>query len=134
MTGPLNVTNLTNKIRLIVAEDSQGTRHNLINLLGFESDIAVIGSAATGKQAMELALTLRPDVVLMDINLPEIDGLTVTKQIRTIAPAISIIIMSVQDEDRYYRLAMQAGAHAFLVKPFSGDELVSAIRSAAAKG
>jgi pilus assembly protein CpaE len=133
MTGPLVVSNLENKIRLLVAEDSRGTRHNLINLLGFEPDVAVIGSAGTGRQAVDLAFQLRPDVILMDINLPEIDGLTATKEIRMRLPTTAVIIMSVQDEDSYYRRAIQAGAHAFLVKPFSGDELISAIRSAAGK-
>jgi pilus assembly protein CpaE len=133
MTGPLNITDTANKIRLVVAEDSRGTRHNLINLLGFENDIAVIGSAGTGRQAIDLAFQLRPDVILMDINLPEVDGLTATREIRTRLPSIAIIIMSVQDEDSYYRRAIQSGAFAFLVKPFSGDELVNAIRKAAGK-
>jgi pilus assembly protein CpaE len=131
MSGPLNTSNLGNKIKILVAEDSKGTRHNLINLLGFEDDIAVIGSAGTGKQAVDLAFQLRPDVILMDINLPEMDGLTATRQIRTRIPSIAVIIMSVQDEESYHHRALQSGASSFLVKPFSGEELVNAIHYAA---
>lgn len=123
----------TNKIRLLVAEDSQGTRHNLINLLSFEKDIEVVGAVGRGMQAIEMATQLQPDVVLMDINLPDIDGLTATTRIRTILPHTSVIIMSVQDEDSYQRRATTAGAAAFLVKPFTGDDLVATIRTAAGR-
>ncbi len=121
------------KIRLLVAEDSQGTRHNLINLLGFEDDIEVVAAVGRAGQAITLAEQLHPDVVLMDINLPDLDGLTATMRIRTSLPGTSIIIMSVQDEDSYLKRALQAGASAFLVKPFSGDELVATIRNAVAR-
>ena len=131
MSGPLLVSNLANKICLLIAEDSQGTRHNLLNLLSLEPDIAVVGTAGNGKQAIELAFQLRPDVILMDINLPEIDGITATTQIRSRLPATAVVIMSIQDEESYFRRATQAGAHSFLVKPFSGDELMHAIYSAA---
>ena len=121
----------TNRIRLLVAEDSQGTRHNLINLLGFEKDIEVVAAVGRGMQAIEMAAELRPQVILMDINLPDLDGLTATTRIRATLPNIAIIIMSVQDEESYLRRALQAGAAAFLVKPFSGDDLVATIRNAA---
>ncbi|HEX2913955.1 MAG TPA: response regulator transcription factor [Chloroflexia bacterium] len=121
------------KIRLLVAEDSQGTRHNLINLLGFEKDIEVVGAVGRALQAIEMANQLRPHVVLMDINLPDLDGLTATMRIRASIPGIAVIIMSVQDEESYMRRALQAGASAFLVKPFSGDELVETIRKVAGR-
>lgn len=133
MTGPLNVTGQANKIRLLLAEDSQGTRHNLMNLLSFEPDIAVIGSAGNGKQAIDLAIQLQPDVILMDINLPVIDGITATRHIRSHFPNIAVIMMSVQDEESYFRRASQAGAYAFLIKPFSADELVDTIHNVARK-
>ena len=69
----------------------------------------------------------------MDINLPDIDGLTATTRIRTILPHTSVVIMSVQDEDSYQRRAITAGAAAFLVKPFTGDDLVATIRTAAGR-
>jgi pilus assembly protein CpaE len=124
-------TEFARKIRLLVAEDSQGTRHNLINLLSFEKDIEVVGAVGRATQAIELAMQLQPDVVLMDINLPDLDGLTATTRIRTMLTRTSVIIMSVQDEESYLRRALQAGAVAFLVKPFTGEDLVNTIRSAA---
>ncbi len=135
MQGSLSSSsnNPPSKIRLIVAEDSQGTRHNLINLLGFEKDIEVIGAVGRALQAIEMAAQLQPHVVLMDINLPDLDGLTATTRIRTILPRTAVIIMSVQDEEIYQRRALQAGASAFLTKPFSGDDLISTIRTAAAR-
>jgi pilus assembly protein CpaE len=123
--------NFPGKIRLLVAEDSQGTRHNLINLLGFEKDIEVVGAVGRALQAIEMASQLKPNVVLMDINLPDLDGLTATTRIRSLLPQTAVIIMSVQDEDIYQRRALQAGAAAFLTKPFSGDDLIDTIRNAA---
>lgn len=121
------------KIRLLIAEDSQGTRHNLINLLAFEKDIEVVGSVGRAGQAIELARQLYPDVVLMDINLPDKDGLSATSQILDISPIISVVIMSVQDEESYKRRALQAGAFAFVVKPFDVDNLFKTIRLAAGR-
>ena len=123
--------NFPGKIRLLVAEDSQGTRHNLINLLGFEKDIEVVGAVGRALQAIEMCTQLKPHVVLMDINLPDLDGLTATSRIRNLLPQTAVIIMSVQDEDVYQRRALQAGASAFLTKPFSGDDLIDTIRNAA---
>ncbi len=135
MFGPLTTSsnNSPDKIRLIVAEDSQGTRHNLINLLGFEKDIEVVGAVGRALQAIEMATQLHPHVILMDINLPDLDGLTATSRIRTLLPQTAVIVMSVQDEPVYQRRALQAGASAFLTKPFSGDDLISTIRNAAGR-
>lgn len=123
----------SSRIRLLIAEDSQGTRHNLINLLAFEKDIEVVGSVGRATQAIELARQLYPDVVLMDINLPDKDGLSATTQILDISPIISVVIMSVQDEESYKRRALQAGAFAFVVKPFDIDSLFRTIRRAAGR-
>ncbi len=132
MTQP-NLNN-TAKIRLLLAEDSAGTRHNLINLLGFEPDIEIIGAVGTARQAIDMAIQLQPAVILMDINLPDMDGLTATGNILRLVQRVSIIIMSVHDEEAYQRRALAAGATAFLIKPFSGDELVSTIRNAVGQG
>src|SRR5438552_11478544 len=96
---------MTRKIKLLVAEDSQGTRHNLINLLGFEKDVEVVGAVGRAMEAIERASQLQPDVVLMDINLPDLDGLTATMRIRANLPKTAVIIMSVQDEETYLRRA-----------------------------
>ena len=128
MPNPFFPTNNSPKIRLVVAEDSQGTRHNLINLLGFEPDIEVVGAVGWAQQALALVARLHPALVLMDINLPDMDGLEATRRIKTAFPQIKVIVMSVHDEDSYYRQAQEAGAVAYLVKPFTGDELVAVIR------
>jgi pilus assembly protein CpaE len=123
----------TPKIRLLVAEDSAGTRHNLINMLGFEPDIEIIGAVGSARQAIDLAIQAQPQVVLMDINLPDMDGLTATGNILRLVPRVTIIIMSVHDEIAYQRRALAAGASAFLVKPFSSEELVATIRDLVSK-
>lgn len=123
--------NTTPKIRLLVAEDSASTRHNLINMLGFEPDIEVVGAASSARQAIDQIIQLKPAVVLMDINLPDMDGLTATTYILRMLPQLAIIIMSVHDEDAYQKRALAAGASAFLVKPFSSDDLVDIIRKLA---
>ncbi len=126
--------NTSPKIRLLVAEDSPNTRHNLTNILQLEPDIELVGSVGGARQAIELAAQLRPGVILMDINLPDMDGLTATQHILRLIPGVSVIIMSVHDEAVYQRRALEAGAKAFLTKPFSGDDLMAAIRNSLPRG
>src|SRR6266536_5665941 len=116
------------KIRVLIVDDIQDTRDNLTKLLGFESDLAVVGTAASGQEAITLAKKEKPDVILMDINMPDMDGITATEIISNTVPESPIIMMSVQGEQDYLRRSMLAGAREFLVKPFSADELVNAIR------
>jgi pilus assembly protein CpaE len=116
------------KIRILVVDDIAETRENLAKLISFESDMEVAGSAEGGRQAIELAKKLRPDAILMDINMPDMDGITATEIIANTVPESPIIMMSVQGEQDYLRRSMLAGAREFLVKPFSADELVRAIR------
>ncbi|MBN1178292.1 MAG: response regulator [Anaerolineae bacterium] len=118
----------TETIRVLIVDDVAETRENLRKLLSFDPDIEVIGTAATGEQGIQLARELRPHVILMDINLPGIDGISATQKIVNEMPAAQIIILSVQSESGYMRKAMAAGARDFLVKPPSGDELVGTIR------
>ncbi|MBN1953777.1 MAG: response regulator [Anaerolineae bacterium] len=116
------------KIRVLIVDDIPETRENLRKLLSFDPDIEVVGAAATGEDGVQLARETKPDIVLMDINLPGIDGITATEQIKQRVPSAQIIILSVQGETGYMRRAMAAGARDFLVKPPSGDELMSTIR------
>jgi pilus assembly protein CpaE len=116
------------KIRLLVVDDIVETRNNLINLLYFEKDIEVIGSATRGQEGIDLAKKLQPDIVLMDINMPDMDGITATERIMQQVSGVSVIMMSVQGEQDYLRRAMRAGAREFLVKPFTSEELTSGIR------
>jgi pilus assembly protein CpaE len=116
------------KIGVLIVDDIADTRENLSKLLMFERDIEVIGTAASGPEAIETSRKLMPDVVLMDINMPEMDGIKAAELLSTELPGIGIIMMSVQGEQDYLRRAMLAGAREFLVKPFSGDDLVRSIR------
>ena len=115
-------------IRILIVDDIPSTRDNLQKLLGFEDDIEVCGTAGDGKEAIDQAHKLRPDIILMDVNMPSMDGIQATELLAQELPTSPVIIMSVQGERDYLRRAMQAGAREFLIKPFSHDELVAAVR------
>src|SRR6266516_7499666 len=119
---------MADQIRVLIVDDIPETRDHLAKLLGFEGDIDVVGSAASGAEAIEQAGRLLPDVVLMDINMPDMDGITATERLSSEVPMASIVMMSVQGEADYLRRSMLAGAREFLVKPFSSDELCDSIR------
>jgi pilus assembly protein CpaE len=119
---------MTDRIKVLIVDDIPETRDHLTKLLGFESDVEVVGAAAGGPEAIEMANALRPDVVLMDINMPGMDGITATEKLAADVPTASVIMMSVQGEADYLRRSMLAGAREFLVKPFSSDELTASIR------
>jgi len=118
------------KIRVLIVDDIAETRENVRKLLQFETDVDVTGAAGSGKEGIQLAQELDPDVVLMDINMPDIDGISATEIIRQKQPHIQVIILSVQNDQNYMRRAMLAGARDFLTKPPMGDELISAVRRA----
>jgi pilus assembly protein CpaE len=120
-------------IRVLIVDDIPETRDHLTKLLGFEGDMEVVGSAASGAEAIDVATKLSPDIVLMDINMPDMDGIAATEKLSTAAPLSSVIMMSVQGEADYLRRSMLAGAREFLVKPFSSDELNSSIRQVYAR-
>ena len=119
---------MADQIRVLIVDDIPETRDHLTKLLGFESDVEVVGAAASGSQAIEMAVRLSPDVVLMDINMPDMDGITATEKLSAAVPAAAVVMMSVQGEADYLRRSMLAGAREFLVKPFSSDELTASIR------
>ncbi|HZS14025.1 MAG TPA: response regulator [Candidatus Dormibacteraeota bacterium] len=115
-------------IRVLIVDDIPSTLENLQKLLSFEDDIEVCGTAADGRKAIDETRRLQPDVVLMDVNMPVLDGIQATEILAQEVPGSPVIIMSVQGERDYLRRAMQAGAREFLIKPFSGDELIASIR------
>ena len=119
---------MADRIKVLIVDDIPETRDHLSKLLGFESDVEVVGAAAGGAEAIEMASALRPDVVLMDINMPGMDGITATEKLAAEVPTAAVIMMSVQGEADYLRRSMLAGAREFLVKPFSSDELTASIR------
>lgn len=118
------------KTRVLIVDDVAETRENVRKLLQFESDIEVVASAQSGREAIQLTQETDPDVVLMDINMPDMDGIAATEAIRQKMPAVQVVILSVQEDQIYMRRAMLAGARDFLPKPPMPDELVGAIRRA----
>ena len=118
------------RIRLLIVDDVPDTAQNVQKLLYFERDIQVVGVAGSGREAIAKAAKLQPDIVLMDINMPDMDGLRATEVILGQVPT-RVVMMSVQAEPEYLNQAMRAGARGYLVKPFSSDDLISTLRSAA---
>src|SRR5690349_6205660 len=119
---------MADQIRVLIVDDIPETRDHLTKLLGFESDVDVVGAAASGTEAIGMATELLPDVVLMDINMPDMDGIAATEKLSAAVPTAAVVMMSVQGEADYLRRSMLAGAREFLVKPFSSDELTASIR------
>lgn len=120
------------KFLVAVVDDTDESREMILRMLQFDSNIEVVGTAKTGLEAIDLAQKLKPDVIVMDINMPDMDGITATENIRKKVPYIQIVILSVQSDPNYMRRAMLAGARDFLTKPPMIDELTAAIRRAGA--
>ncbi len=116
------------KIRVLVADDVPQTRTDIKRLLYFEEDLEVVGEASNGKEALEVVTEHNPDVVLMDINMPVMDGIEATQELALSHPHVSVIIISIQGEQEYLKKSMVAGARDYLVKPLSSDEMASTIR------
>ncbi|MFX4260591.1 AAA family ATPase [Pelotomaculum propionicicum] len=116
------------KTSVLVVDDIANTREDIKRLLYFEEDIVVVGEAGDGEEALRLAQELKPDVVLMDINMPGMDGIMATEAIFNSEPDTAIIIISIQGEPEYLKKAMAAGARDYLVKPLSSNELSETIR------
>ena len=119
---------MVERIRVLIVDDIPETRDHLAKLLGFEPDIEVAGAASSGAEAIAQATKLLPDVILMDINMPDMDGIAATERLSAQVPSAAVVMMSVQGEADYLRRSMLAGAREFLVKPFSSDELTASIR------
>ena len=119
----------TEPIRVMIVDDIVETRDHVSKLLGLETDVAVVGSVGSGQEALNLAAQVPVDVLLLDINMPGMDGIATAEQLSLRVPTAAIIMMSVQGEPDYLRRAMLAGAREFLVKPFSSDELAASIRN-----
>jgi pilus assembly protein CpaE len=120
------------KIRVVIVDDIAETRENIRKLLQFEPDVEVVGVARTGREAIDISKEVKPDVLLMDINMPDMDGIAATEIIRKTVPFAQIVILSIQNDPNYMRRAMLAGARDFLTKPPTIDELNAAIRRAGA--
>lgn len=118
-------------IRVLIADDHPVFRFGMKALLSTEADMKVIGEASDGREAMKLAADLKPDVILMDINMPEVNGIEATRQIMRAHPEIAILIVTMLDDDSLFS-AMRAGARGYLLKGAEGEETLRAIHAAAA--
>lgn len=122
----------TSSIRLLVADDHTMVRQGLTQICGAEPDMEVVGQAADGQEACRLAGLVQPDVVVMDINMPVLDGVQATHHISETSPGIGVIILTMYRQDQYVFEAIKAGARAYLLKDADSDELLRAIRAVAA--
>ena len=98
------------KIRVVIVDDIAETRENIRKLLQFDPDVEVVGVARTGREAIDISKDVKPDVLLMDINMPDMDGIAATEIIRKTVPFTQIVILSIQNDPNYMRRAMLAGA------------------------
>ena len=117
------------KIRVLLADDHALFRQGLRQLLELEGDIEVVGDAADGEEARALVRQLRPDVVLMDINMPGTDGLAATRAIVAEHPRVSVVILTMYREDDYASQAVRAGARGYLLKNADAQDVVRAVRA-----
>lgn len=115
------------KIRVVIVDDIADTRVNLRRLLQLSTEFEVVGEAENGREALECARRLLPDIVLMDINMPVMDGIQATERLTSEVPDSAVIMLSVQGESEYIRKAVTAGAYGYLFKPPSSEELTAAI-------
>lgn len=118
-------------IRLMLVDDHAVLRDGLKNILGMEADIEVVGEAVNGKEAIGKVEEYVPDVILMDINIPERNGIEVTRLIKGLHPSIKILILTMYDHDEYFLSAIREGADGYLLKDAPSDHVVDAIRSVA---
>jgi len=115
------------RLRLMLADDSKETRKYLKTLLNFETSIELLGMAENGQEAVDMARETKPDVIIMDINMPVMDGIKAVSIICGEIPSVHVVMMSVQQDMPYMRRAMQAGARGYLTKPFTYDDLMNAL-------
>jgi DNA-binding NarL/FixJ family response regulator len=121
-------------IRIVIADDQTITRTGLRTLLASDASFEVVGEARTGEEAIELAASLQPDVVLMDLRMPDLNGTEATRRIHRTSPHISILVLTVFEDDTSVFPAIRAGARGYLLKNTEQDELLSAIRTVAGGG
>lgn len=116
-------------LRIMLVDDHSLFRKGLASLLSSQPDISVIGEASDGNEAIENAKILRPDLIMMDINMPNCDGLEATKEIKKILPEIKIVMLTASDEDQYLFEAMKIGAQGYLLKDLEMHQLLDLLNS-----
>ncbi len=121
-------------IRILIADDQAITRNGLQTMLSATREIEIVGEARDGAEAIELAAALQPDVILMDLRMPGINGIEATRRIHRTSPHISILVLTVFEDDTSVFPAIRAGARGYLLKNTEQDELLRAIRTVAGGG
>jgi len=119
------------KIRVLLADDHRMVRQGFRLILMSQEDIEVVGEAGNGREAIELAKTLRPDVLVMDVTMPELNGIEATRRIHEISPLIRVLALSVHRESVYVREIIRAGAEGYLLKESADEELLASVRAVA---
>ena len=114
-------------VRVLIIDDTLRTLENLKRLLAYEDDVEVVGTCTNALEGLKEARRLTPDVIITDVNMPELDGIQATQMFSRELPQIPVIIISVQDDREYLKRAMQSGAREYLIKPFGADEVIAAI-------
>jgi len=122
----------TAAIRLLLVDDHPLIRKALRDIIEREKDIEIIGEGCNGEEAVDLAQKLLPDVMIMDVSMPKMDGIEATRCIRGALPQINIIILTVYDDEQHVMAILEAGASGYLLKSVFGDEVARAVRSVAA--
>jgi len=117
------------KIRVLLAEDHVVVREGTRELIRRERDMEVVGEAGDGEEAIELATKLRPDVVIMDIAMPKVNGIEATRRIKELYPAIAVLILTAYDNEQYIFALLEAGAAGYLLKNVRRSELIDAVRA-----
>ena len=118
-------------VRVLVVDDQALFREALVTLLGARPEVQVVGEAGDGQQALERAAALQPDVVLMDLHMPVLDGIATTRRLRVEQPGVRVLALTTFDDDEDVFAALRAGALGYLLKDVSSDRLVEAVLSAA---
>ncbi|HEX8335608.1 MAG TPA: response regulator transcription factor, partial [Pyrinomonadaceae bacterium] len=121
-----------NKLRVLLADDHEMMREGLKLLVNRQSDMETVGETDNGRAAVELARELKPDVVVMDISMPKMNGLKATERLKTLCPEVRVLTLTRHADDAYLRKLLKAGASGYLLKKSASGELVRAIRSVAA--
>lgn len=120
---------MTEKIRVLLADDHAILREGIRFLLTAQPDIEVVGEAGDGAEAVDLVDQLRPDVVLLDVAMPRLNGIEATRQIKAAHPAVPVLILSMHDSEEYILPILKAGASGYVLKRAAAQELVSALRA-----